>query len=161
MRFRPQITRGLLQRYLEIFTGGRVPADREFAQIVLTSAMGLHASTEPPFQFFWLLGGGVLSNLGIDGQIWRYHIQKPLRRSCLYGEVAKVAYKIMFNRTTSHPLPNPWLCELHLVLCRVAHACGAAKALDDVFYCDLDIMCPVAGEYTLPTTRLLVLIILT
>ena len=67
----------------------------------------------------------------------------------------------MSNRTTSHPLPNPWLCELHLALCRVAHACGAAKALDEVFYYDLDIMCPVAGEYTLPTTRSLVLIILT
>ena len=45
--------------------------------------------------------------------------------------------------------------------CRVAHACGAAKALDEVFYYDLDIMCPVAGEYTLPATRLLALIILT
>jgi hypothetical protein len=46
--------------------------------------------------------------------------------------------------------PNPDLCRLHLAVCEVAHACGAAEVFDKLFEHDPDIIGPVAGQYTLP-----------
>jgi len=93
--------------------------------------------------------------LGIEprqevGQPWRYYIRTFQRVLFVRGGGGDGA-EIDFNRQTTHPLPHPELCKLHLAVCGVAHACGAAEVLDDLFYHDPDVLGPVAGSFTLPT----------
>jgi len=95
-----------------------------------------------------------------DGQPWRYcmRVFQPFtfihQNSTGRQEVRKSAnadrLEIIFNPMANDPLPDPALCNLHLAVCRVARACGAAKVLDMLFYHDPDLIGPAAGSYTLP-----------
>ena len=58
---------------------------------------------------------------------------------------------LIFSCRDTDSLTDPHLCDLHLAVCRVAHACGAAEVLDNLFYHDPDIVGPDADSSTLPT----------
>ena len=59
--------------------------------------------------------------------------------------------ELIFSCQNPESLPDPHHCDLHLAVCRVAHACGAAEVLDNLFYHDPDIVGPDADSSTLPT----------
>jgi len=59
--------------------------------------------------------------------------------------------ELHFSNESGHNLPNPDVSALHLAVCAVASACGAADVFDELFEHDPDIAGPVAGPHTLPT----------
>ena len=59
--------------------------------------------------------------------------------------------ELHFYTASGHKLPSPALCALHLAVCAVANACGAADVFKKLFEHDLDIVGPISGSYTLPT----------
>lgn len=78
-----------------------------------------------------------------DGLIWRYY-SRTFGDGLFARGMVRMAQKsrpIVRQATHSEPL-------LHLAVCRVVRASGTAKALDAVFYQVLDIVGPIAGEYT-------------
>jgi hypothetical protein len=58
--------------------------------------------------------------------------------------------ELQFSGDSGHKPPNLQLCALHLAVCAVASACGAADVFDKLFEYDPDIIGPVSGPYTLP-----------
>ncbi|CAG8689574.1 12785_t:CDS:2 [Acaulospora colombiana] len=62
----------------------------------------------------------------------------------------RVSVESATSRASSDSKKND-LCALHLAVCAVASACGAANVFDKLFEHDPDIVGPVAGHYTLPT----------
>ena len=59
--------------------------------------------------------------------------------------------ELHFSNESGHNPPDSDLCALHLAVCVVASACGAADVFDKLFEDDPDIIGPVSGNYTLPT----------
>ena len=59
--------------------------------------------------------------------------------------------ELHFSSDSGHSLPNPDICALHLAVCEVAAACGAADVFDKLFEHDPDTIGPLSGGYTLPT----------
>ena len=59
--------------------------------------------------------------------------------------------ELHLSTVSGHKLPSPALCALHLNVCAVAHACGAAHVFDGLFEHDPDIIGPAAASSELPT----------
>jgi len=130
-----------------MFTGGQVKTEKVFEHINdvgngLLLQGDLHNA-------FGKLKWGIEPRQEV-GQPWRYYIRTFQRVMFVRGGGSDGA-EIEFDRHTTHRLPDPELCKLHLAVCRVTHACGAAEVLEDLFYHDPDVVGPVAGSFTLPT----------
>jgi len=142
-----------------MFTGHRVTADQVSKDINnLSNGLLLERNLHTTFgNLEW----GIEATLDEDGQTWRYYMETFEQFSFNHGHRSDGiklissdsanGIELIFNRQTLHPLPDPNLCELHLAVCRVAHACGAAEVLDMLFYHDPEVIGPVSGSYTLPT----------
>src|SRR5258706_4385229 len=59
--------------------------------------------------------------------------------------------ELHFSSDSGHNPPDPDICALHLAVCAVGSACGAADVFDELFEHDPDIIGPVSDQYTLPT----------
>ena len=73
-----------------------------------------------------------------------------IRGTVVTNSLTADGMELIFGRQNTDSLPDPHLCDLHLAVCHVAHACGAAEVLDILFYHDPDVVGPVAGSFTLP-----------
>jgi len=82
----------------------------------------------------------------------RYFIKEFRPPAFFYPPGVGTGIEMHFSKESSHNLPNPDVrCALHLAVCAVATACGAADVFDKLFEHDPDIIGPVAGPYMLPT----------
>lgn len=136
-----------------MFTGGQVTTNQVSVDINdlsngLLLQKDLHAA-------FGNLKWGIKTKQDQGSHAWRYYMETFTGFGFLRGTVGTNSRRangmeLIFGRRNTDFLPNPDLCDLHLAICRVAHACGAAEVLDKLFYHDPDVVGPVAGSYTLP-----------
>ncbi|SRR5258706_12881245 len=80
----------------------------------------------------------------------RYFI-KAFGNVFFYPQGVGTGTELRFSNESGHNPPDPDLCALHLAVCAVASACGAADVFEKLFENDPDIIGPVSGQYTLPT----------
>ena len=82
----------------------------------------------------------------------RHYFIKTFRRSIYFQRPGvRSGTELHFSNDSGHNPPDPDLCALHLAVCAVASACGAAEAFNKLFEHDPDIIGPISGQYTLPT----------
>lgn len=86
----------------------------------------------------------------IEDGVCQYFIKMFSSHLFVHRVGVQTGTELKFSTASGHPLPHPHLCRLHLAVCAVAHACGAAEVLDDLFEHDQDIVGPAAASYTLP-----------
>ena len=86
----------------------------------------------------------------MENGAYRYFI-KTFKRVFFIRSGVGNGTELHFVIRSGHPLPSPSLCALHLAVCAMAHACGAADIFKKLFEHDMDIVGPIAGPYTLPS----------
>lgn len=80
----------------------------------------------------------------------RYFIKTFRRRINFQRPGVGMGTELHFSRDSGHNPPNPDICALHLAVCALASACGAADVFNKLFEHDPDIIGPISGEYMLP-----------
>jgi len=141
------VLQALVWDYIRLFTG-----DDSIADIVKENINSVENGILLEWNVHWAFG-----NLGWgietknENSVYKYYIKTFRKRIYFSRPGVGNGTELHFSTTSGHKLPSPALCTLHLKVCAVAHACGAARVFSHLFEHDPDIIGPAAGSSELPT----------
>ena len=132
------VPQSLVWDHIEMFTGGNSIARTVQNINCVENGILLEMNVR---QAFGNLRWGVVTRMENDR--WRYFIKAFSEDVHFFRPGVGDGTELHFSSASGYAAPSPALCALHLAVCAVAHACGAAEVPD--------IIGTIAGSCALPT----------